>query len=835
MTNDLRYAIRQLRKSPGFALAAMLTLALGIGANTAIFTLLDQALLRSLPVKDPSSLVLLKFSGDDVGHLSNFGGDGHFYFSYPMYKDLRDKNQVFSGILATSQAQVGVVWHNHPELAQSELVSGNYFDVLGVPPAVGRVFVAADDLQPDANPVVVLSHGFWERHFGSDPAVVNQTLLVDGHPFTIVGVAAANFHSVQMGNLPDLFLPMMMKGAVSPGSKDLADHRSRWLNIVARLKPGMTVATAQAGVNPLWHALRADEFAQIKEKSPRFRTRFLDQSSLSLLDGRTGFSPLRDNIRLSLLVVMGMVVLVLLLACANISSLLLVRAASRVREMSIRYALGAERGRIVRQLLAEGVLLGLLGGALGLALAPEVSTVLQRQMVDPSGNGLPFSTHPDLRILAFTFVLALLVSVLFSLAPVVQFWKPNLIPALKLQTTTASGSAVRLRSVFAGTQIVLSLLLLFGAGLFARTLFNLKTVQVGFSTDHLVQFSVSPTYSGYSLQQAPAVYQRVLSALAAAPGTHSVAATTDPELANTNVGYNITVLGYKEKEDEDMDVEGEDVSAAYFATLQVPLLAGRTLSDGDGAGTQPVAVVNETFARHYFGSARNAVGHAYRKGGGAHNDTPLITIVGVVKDVKHSGLRDAVQPTVFQPFVQEKAFPSMMFYVQTEQAPNAAIATLRSVLQQLDPNLVPGDPKAVEQQIDEDLGGEHVVALLAMSFGVLATLLSGLGLYGVLAYSTAQRTQEIGIRMALGSSRRAVVQLVLQQVAWLVGISVVVALPLAIALSGLVKSRLYGISGRNPWMLASVTFVTIVVAVVAAALPARRAASVNPTTALRYE
>ena len=703
-------------------------------------------------------------------------------------------------------------------------------------PEAGRLLVQSDDLQPDASPVVVLSYGYWQRHFGADPSVVGQSILLDGHPFTVVGVSAPGFHSVQMGFVPDLYVPMMMKAVVSPGEKDLLDRRSRWLNIVARVKPGMTVATAEAGVNPLWRALRLEEFAQMSSKhSERFRQRFVDQTSLSLLDGRKGFSPLRETVGLPLMVVMGMVVLVVLLACANVSSLLLVRAAGRMREMSIRYALGAERSRIVRQLLMEGVLLGLLGGVLGALLAPQVATVLQRELIDPSGNTMPFSNHPDLRILAFTFGLALATSVLFSLAPVAQFWKPNLIPALKLHTTTASGGAVRLRSVFVSAQIVLSLLLLFGAALFARTLSNLRNVDVGFSTTHLVQFYVAPTNSGYSVKEAPAIYQRMLATLAGAPGASAVTATTDPELANVGIGYNITISGYKEKENEDMNVEGEDVAPAYFSTLRIPLLAGRVLTADDVKGTQQVAVVNESFAKHYFGSVANALGHSYRIGGGDDNKNPWVTIAGVVKDVKHDAVRAATKPTVFRPYLQDEPFPAMMFYVETHQAPDAAIATIRRMLQQLDPKLVPDDPKAVSEQIDQDLGGEHVVALLAVSFGLLATLLAALGLYSVLAYSTAQRTQEIGIRMALGSSRMAVMRLVLQQVAWLVGGSLVVGVPLALALSRLVQSRLYGITGHDPGMLILVSLLTVAVAVAAAVLPARRAASVNPTTALRYE
>lgn len=417
LLQDVRYALRMLRKSPGFAAVAVVTLALGIGANTAIFTLFDQVLLRRLPVRDPQQLVQLQYSGSDTGRTSSRGGSHGAYFSYPMYRDLRDRNTVFSGMLATYSTQVGVQWHNQPELANTELVSGNYFDVLGVRPATGRLLLQADDVTQNANPVVVLSFGYWQRRFGANPGILNQSILINGHPFTVVGVVAPDFRSVVVGDAPDLFVPMMMKPEITPGWNDLDNHRSRWLNIFARLNPGVNRAQAEAGINIQWHALRAEELKQIQNRSASFVQRFVTDSHLSLLDGALGFSPLRENIRTPLLIVMGMVGLVLLIACANVASLLLVRAAGRVREISVRYALGARRGRILQQLMVEGAMLGLAGGALGLLLAPRVSGLLVQMMYTDSNQQLPFSATPDLRIFLFNFGIALLVSLLFSLAP----------------------------------------------------------------------------------------------------------------------------------------------------------------------------------------------------------------------------------------------------------------------------------------------------------------------------------------------------------------------------------------------------------------------------------
>ena len=831
-TQDFRYALRQLGKAPGFAAVAIITLALGIGANTAIFSLLDQALLRTLPVKDADRLVILQSLGSFNGHTSS-RTDENFSFSYPMYRDLRDSNSVFSGLIATDKVDVGVQWHNQPELVDGELVSGNYFDVLGVRPALGRLLVASDDVVPDANPVAVLSFSYWQRRFGSDPAVLNQSILINGRPFTVLGVAPPGFHSVVMGDTPDLFVPMTMKGEIRPGITDLLERTSRWLNIVGKLKPGLTREQAEAGINPLWYSIRAEELKQRGHSSEHFKESFLTKSHLFVRDGARGFSPLRADIQEPLLIIMGMVGLVALMACANVGSLLLVRAAGRIREMSVRYALGAKRTRVVQQLLVEGLLLGLGGGVLGIAIAPRISAWLINMIWSRTAGDLPFSSHPDLRILIFNFSLALLVSLIFSLAPAAQFWRPNLAPALKQQAMTAGGGPLRFRRISVAVQIGLSLLVLVGAGLFVRTLHNLKSLNVGIATDHLVTFGIQATLAGYQPDQTRDLDTRVLQMLAALPGVRSVAGTSDPELADDNTSNNITLAGYTAKETENMNVESPHVSPGYFSTMGMPLLAGRDFGDQDHEGTQKVAVVNESFARHYFGEAQRAIGHYYCKGAG--NVKPDTEIVGVVKDARHTGVRQDIVRTVFTPYLQEPTLSSMTFYVRTWQSPESAESTLRRTMQALDSKLVLDNFRTMEEQIDDNLIAERVIAILASGFGVLAVLMAAIGLYGVLAYSTVQRTREIGIRIALGANRGSVVRMVLIEVLWLAGISVAIALPASLLLTRAARSQLFGVSTSDPATLVVVTLVVAAVAVASALLPARRAAKTDPMVALRYE
>jgi len=831
--NDLRYAIRQFRKTPVFSGVAIVTLALGIGANTAIFTLLDQAIIRSLPVSHPEQLVRLRNTVEDPGHTNDYGGDDKDFFSYPMYRDLRDKNSVFSGLIANDEQTVGVEWNNRSELVDAELVSGNYFEVLGLQPAMGRLLLPSDD-QPNSAAVVVLSFSYWKTRLGADPRVIGRTLLINAHPFIVVGVAAPQFRSIVPGETPGVFVATSTKNIITPRWPDLEQRDSHWLTIVGRLKPGESRKQAQAGLQPLWHAIRAEELKQFGYHSERTRRRFLDESHIQLLDSARGFSPLRDQLGTPLIILMGMVGLLVLMASINVSSLLLVRAAGRVREMSVRYAMGAARWQIVRQLLVEGMLLGLLGGLLALAVAPAVSRVLVRMVFTDPTMEIPFSTTPDLRVLMFNFGVAFAVSVLFSLAPALRFLRPDLVSSLKQQSATAAGGPLRFRRISVGAQIGVSLLLLIGAGLFVRTLYNLRSVDVGFVTDHMITFRVNGRLAGYPPEQLQPLNRRILDTLAALPGARSVAATDDPDLSGDDETGNITVVGYKAVEGEDMQVEEPWVTPGYFSTMQVPLLAGRAFTNQDVLGQPNVAIVNASFARHYFGNPQSAIGRVVSYG--STRDAKFDTeIVGVAGDTKHSAVRDPVRRTVYRPLLQSPQLNYVTYLVRTWQAPEAAEAGVREAMQQLDSKLALYDLQTVEDQVSNSLSDERLIALLSVSFGLLAVLLAAIGLYGVLAYSTAQRTREIGIRMALGAQRRTVMQLVLGDVVWLAGISILITLPVAILLSRTLRSELYNVSSTDPLVIACGVLLVSLVAVVSALLPASRAARVEPMQALRTE
>jgi putative ABC transport system permease protein len=826
---DLRYALRQLRKTPTFALTAIVTLALGIGANTAIFTVFNQVLLRMLPVQKPGELVRLNYTGTFRGRMSIFGGDVHDFFSYPMYRELRDRNSVFSGMIANTEAQVGAVWKNQPELVNAELVSGNYFEVLGVGAAVGRTLLRSDDQVKEGSPVVVLSYDYWKTKFASSNDVVNQTLLINGHPFVIVGVAAQGFGSAINGYKPRVFLPMTMRSQVTPGVDDIADPRSTWLNIVGRLKPGMTAATAQAALTPLWKSLRTEELAKITASSASFREGFVAKSSIVLVDDAKGFSPLRDDLKTPLMILMGMVLLLAAMTCVNLTSLLLVRAAARSREFSVRYALGAARGRVLRQVLIEGLLLGTLGGGLGLILAPMAASLLIKQITGSSGEA-PISASPGGAALWFNVVLSVGVSLLFSLAPAWQMMKPRLGEALRQQSASTLGGAQQFRRAAIAMQIGLSVLLLSGAGLFLRTLHNLKAQQMGIATDHLLGFAIDPTLAGYAPKDSLAVQERVRSALAGLPGVRVVGGTTDPVLSGNQSISGLRVEGYPTPADETESVESPEITPDYFETMGISLVAGRDLTEADGPSAPKVAVVNQTFALKYFGSPQKALGHYLGK--------PLkldMQIVGVVADSKHRGVRAGAIPTVYKAVAQDSNATGLQFYVRTTQNPELAENTIRTALHGLDSKLVIDSMMTMEEQIDNNVSNERMMAMLATSFASIALLMTGVGLYGVLAYATVQRTKEIGIRMAVGAQRFAVVRLVLTDMTKVALAGIAVAIPLAVLLARWMRSQLFGVQPFDPMTMVGCIVLTVAMVLVAAALPARRAASTDPVKALRTE
>ena len=834
LLRDLRFAFRGLLRNPGLSGVAVFTLALAICANSTIFSLLSQALLRTLPVDDPSRLVVLSFAGSHPGHRHSEGGstEGHTHeFSYPMYRDLRDKNTVLSGLVASAQTTAGVTWNEHSEAVGVEMVTGNYFETLGVRPAVGRLFVANDETAPGANPVAVLNFDYWKTHLAEAP-VVGKTLLINGTLFSIAGVAAPGFHSVVFGRMPEIYVPITMQRTVEPEWDYLNDHRSYWITLAGRLRPGVSPAQASASLNTLFLSLRQSEFEAMKDHSTKARQDFIDHAHLNVDAGARGFSPLRDDVRMPLTIMMGMVLLVVAMAIVNVASLLLVRAANRVREFSVRYALGATSGQIARQLLCEGFLLSVLGAVLGLALAPASLSLLLRWMTQDSADPQTFTATLDWRVFAFTAAAMVIGSLLFSLAPAVQFWNPRLAEALKQQAGTAMGGSLRFRKTCVALQIGFSLLLIVGAGMFVRTIRNLRSVNPGFETEHLLSFELAPAMAGYQAAGVAPVEERVLAALAALPGIRSVGATNDEDLSGNNREGNVDVIGYQAKPEEEFDVELPWVSTGYLETLAVPVIAGRTFNASDTATSQRVAVVNETFAKHYFANPQAALGRHLNRGKAAETDT---VIVGVVGDVKHTSVQDPVIPTCYTPYLQAGKAVGLTYYVRTWQPPQSAANSIRAAVAHIDSKLIVNDVKTMTQTIDGNISSQRTVALLATIFGLIAALLAGIGLYGILAYSTAQRTREIGIRMALGARRGAVVRLILRETLILAGCAIVITLPIALFVARAVRSQLFGISFADPVIYAIGILAIGLVAALAGFIPARRAASVDPSRALRTD
>lgn len=834
LLGDLRYGLRGLWHNPAFTAVAVITLGLAIGANASIFSLFDQALLRALPVKDPGQLVVLNFTGDTDGHTHSYGGNtpGHRHeFSYPMYRDLRDKNTVFSGLIASAPSQVGVTWNNHAESVPAEMVSGNYFETLGVLPAEGRLFRASDETAEGANPVAVLSFDYWKTHLDEAP-VAGHSVLINGTTFTITGVTAPGFHSMVWGQTPDVFVPITMQRVVEPEWTYLKDHQSYFIDLVGRLRPGFTRAQAQSSLNPLFLSLRRVEFAQLHDQSANARKGFVDETRVNLEAGAGGFSPMRRDVKTPLLIMLGMVLLVVGMAIVNVASLLLVRAASRVREFSIRYSLGATGGQIIRQLLAEGMLLGMAGAAIGLMLAPRALQFLINWMHGRSPNEQVFSSTLDSRVLVFTVAATFIASLLFSLAPAVQFWNPRLADALKQKTGTGIGGSLKFRRTCVALQVGFSLLLIVSAGLFVRTIQNLRSVNTGFATDHLLEFNLAPAMAGYPLTDVAPVEQRVLDAIAVLPGVRGAGATNDADLTGDNRTGDVKVSGYTPKPNEDFDVELPWVSDNYLQTLGVSLVSGRYFAASDTATSTKVAIVNQSFAKHFFGSAGEALGQHVSRPGRPETDA---MIVGVVRDVKHTTVRDPAMPTCYVLFLQSAKVGGLTYYVRTWQSPDAAVNSIRAAVANIDPKLVVGDVSTMTDEINDNILEERTMALLATVFGVLATVLAGIGLYGILAYSTTQRTREIGIRMALGADRGSVIGMIVRDVMVLAGAAVGVTIPLAILGSRLVRSELFGVSFADPIVYGIGILVIGAVAALATLLPARRAASVNPVDALRAE
>ena len=828
---DLHYAVRMLRKSPGFTLVAVITLALGIGANTAIFSMTDQVLLRLLPVKNPRELVVLRSPGPKRGH-TRTDGDEAASFSYPLYKELRDQGQVFSGLLASFDAPLSVSFQGQTERASGQLVSGNYFEVLGVSPVVGRTFTQDDDRVPGGHPLAVLSYGYWKRRFASDPGVLNQQLLINGNLMTVVGVTRAGFSGVQVGETPDIFIPITMKAQITPHWDGLNDRLDHWLAIIGRLKPGVSRQQAQAAMTGILRASLQEE-VKLSTYSDEQRKVFLGRAMI-LDEGAAGRPILQNNAGGPLLALAGMVGLVLLIACTNVANLLLARGAFRQREFAVRLALGAGRWRLVRQLLSESLLLALLGGALGLAIASATLGLLVRTLNASQGiEGL--SEQLDYRVLGFSLLLTLLTGVVFGLLPALQSTRPELAETLKDQSAKASSghAQVRVRKALVVGQVALTLLLLLGAGLFARTLYNLSRVDLGLSPDRVITFSVAPALSGYTPERTTTLVEDLRRGIVALPGVQSVSGATVAVLANEDEGSNLTVEGFQTAPDEELHVLNNKIAPNYFLTFGIPLVAGREFTERDNAAGPPVAIINETLAHKAF-AGRNAIGGRIAYGAGKKAQSQM-EVVGVVKDSKHQNVRDAVVPFVYTPYTQLATLGRFTFYVRTVQAPGTLATALRAEVQRQAPHVPVFDLKTLDAQIQESLYAEQLLAGLSFCFGLLAALLSAVGIFGLMAYTVTQRTREIGIRMALGARQADVSWMILREVGRMAVLGVLLGLPAALLLGHLAESLLYGVHATDLPVIASALVLVSAIALAAGYFPARTASRTDPLVALRYE
>jgi predicted permease len=840
LSQDVRYALRTLRKAPGFTAVTVLTLALGIGANTAIFTLLDQILLRRLPVPDAQQLVLLSTVGMHYGD-----NTGSHVLSHPMYRDFRDQNQVFSGMFSRHATRVNLIADGRAERVAAELVSGTYFPVLRVRAALGRTIVPEDDRATAPARVVVLAHDFWMTRFGADPAIVGGTVEINQRRLTVIGVAAPGFRGVQLGHDAKLFVPVALQPVLGTMRSDslLEDRRTRWLNSFGRLRPGVSLDQARASLQPIMKAMlqmevRQPAFSRANEET---RRGFLN-SSMNVLPGAQGLPNRRQQLSTPLWVLMGAAGFVLLIACANLSNLVMARSTTRRRELAVRLALGAGRLRVVAQLLTETVVLSLLGGLFALALAFGAARALLVLYLRDTAS-MPLSTAPDLRILAFTMGLTLLASLAFGLGPALSSTRQALAVTLRNEGgSVIGGSHHGLRRTLSVAQVTLSLVLLVGAGLFLRTLNNLRTLGPGFPIERLVTFYVDTGQGGYDAERSKQFLQRLTDDLKTIPGVSNVGLASVRVLGGDTWDSSLTVEGYSGRPGAQPNMNA--ISPNYFATLGVPMVAGRDFTPddrhtvdrklgGQDSWTPTVIIVNETFVRRYF-AGRNPVGR--HVGFGGDPGTPMeMEVVGVARDMTYANVRDEIPPQAFVPYLAARGVVAMGVFLRTAGDPEQVLTTVRARLNALDPNLPMFSARTMESQLDTSLTNERMIASLCAVFGALAALLAIIGLYGVMSYNIARRTREIGIRMALGAVRRTVIAMVMREVLLLVAVGVLIGLAGALALGRLIETQLYGLKPHDAATLAVAAVGLALVALAAGYLPALRASRLDPTVALRQE
>jgi predicted permease len=830
---NLRLALRTLFKSPFITLVAILSLSLGIGANSAIFSLFDQMLLRPLPVPAPDELVNLAAPGPKPGSQScSQAGSCDEVFSYPMFRDLERVQTSFTGLAAHRNFGASVGYQGTTLGADGLLVSGSYFPVLGLTPALGRLLTPDDDKTVGGHFVVTVSYDYWRNRFELNPNVLNETLVVNGHAMTVVGVAPRGFTGTTLGDAPDIFVPITMRGLMTPGFNGFDNRRNYWAYVFGRLKPGVSHEQAAVAINGPYRSIVNDVEAPLQKGMSEQTTARFKVKEITTEPGQRGQSSFDNEARTPLTILLVVTGTVLLIACANIANLLLVRGAGRAAEMAVRLSIGASRRQLITQLLGESLLLAFLGAVGGLVVAKWTLDVIASILPSGDQTMIAFSLSPTM--LVFAGGAALVTGIAFGLFPALHSTRPDLAGTLKNQAGQPGGAkaARRFRTTLATVQIAMSMALLVPAGLFAKSLHNVSRVDLGLNIDHLLVFSLAPELNAYTTERTRQLFERVEDEIGALPGVTGVVAAMVPVLAGDNWNNSLIVEGFEAGPDTNTTASFNGVGPGYFRTMGMALMAGREFTRADAFGAPKVGIVNQAFARK-FNLGDTPVGKRFGIGG--PNTKLDIEIVGLAQDAKYSDVKREVPPQYFLPYRQEERLGYATFYVRTSVPPEQMLSTIPTLMRRLDSTLPLGDLLTMEQQVRENVTQDRIISTLSLAFALLATVLAAVGLYGVLAYTVAQRTREFGLRMALGADGGRVRGMVMKQVGRMAVIGGVIGLAIALGVGRLAQSLLFEMEGHDPFVLAAATIALALVSIGAGFLPALRASKIDPMTALRYE